>query len=395
MVFSGWLLKFISSNAELILTWHQGKQNTLLFQGKDGNLVRDKFVSLCRAQSCTSKPSHGQEQALSIDSGTSMPSKDVVSKSVQVCQDSLQNYSINCLSNCRCSCGVLAADVEGVKLDIAILQSRIELLSESKNELSHKEKDKEIDRLRGELMSEKRKSERLESELCLFVRERSVEIGKSNQLILSLENKITKLEEINDSLKSATKLSMRENVNVNQDREYPVDHKNDRLNTKLAFCVTEVQSNLDSSNVGTFDSSVNGYKESLPNVEPFHTELNNLKESDPLLHETVRKQNSIHTNQRNGSLVKQAYYSQMSNQCIPTRITSRKQPKRTYKNFNRSPEKYDSLSTAYYARNDASLQRRKQPRNHKSVSHGNQQLDQVFRAHTRRRDKVKYFRYYY
>ena len=107
-----------------------------------------------------------------------MPSKDAVSKSVQVCQDSLQNYSINYLSNCRCSCGVLAADVEGVKLDITILQSRIELLSESNNELSHKEKDKEIDRLRGELMSEKRKSERLESELCHFVRERSVEIEK-------------------------------------------------------------------------------------------------------------------------------------------------------------------------------------------------------------------------
>ena len=128
----GYSKKFISSNAELTLTWHQGKQNTLLFQGKDGNLVRDKFVSLCRAQSCTSKPSHGQEQALPIDSGTSMPSKDAVSKSVQVCQDSLQNYSINYLSNCRCSCGVLAADVEGVKLDITILQSRIELLSESK-----------------------------------------------------------------------------------------------------------------------------------------------------------------------------------------------------------------------------------------------------------------------
>ena len=255
---------------------------------------------------------------------------------------------------------------------------RIELLFKSDNELSHKEKDKEIDRLRGEHMSEKRKTERVESELCLFVRERSVEIEKSNQLILSLENKITKLEEINDSLKSATKFSMSENANVNQDRDYPVDHNNDRLNAKQAFCVTEVQSNLDSSNVRSFDSSVNENKESLPDV--------------PLMHETDRKQNSIYTNQRSGSLVKKAYHSQMSNQQrIPIRITSRKQPKKTYEKFNRSRKKYDSLSTVHYARNDASLQRRKQPRNHKSVSHGNQQLDQVFRAHTRRRDKVKFF----
>ena len=138
-------------------------------------------------------------------------------------------------------------------------------------------------------------------------------------------------------------------MNVNQHREYPVDYNNDRLNAKQAFCVTEVQSNLDCSNVGTFDSSVNENKESLPNVEPFHTELNNLKEFDPLLYETDRKQNSIHTNQRSGSLVKRAYYSQMSNQQrIPIRITSRKQPKRTHKKFNRSPEKYDSLSTTCY-----------------------------------------------
>ena len=104
-----------------------------------------------------------------------------------------------------------------------------------------------------------------------------------------------------------------------------MDHNNHRLIAKQAFCVTEVQSNLDSNNVGTFGSSVNKNKESLPNVEPFHTELNNLKESDPLLHETDRKQNSIHTNQRSGSLVKKVYYSQISNQQrIPMLKTFRK-----------------------------------------------------------------------
>ena len=272
----GYTKKFIGSNAELTLTWHQGKQNTLMFQGKDGNFIRDKLISLCRAQSCTSKLNHGQEQALSIDTG--IPTlKDVISKSVQVCQDSLQNYSINYSSNCRCACGVLAADVEVVKLDITILQSRMELLFKSNNGLSHEEKDKEIDHLRGELMSEKRNSEKLESELCLFERERSVEIEKSNQLILSLENRITKLEEINDSLKSATKLSMKEKVNVNQDREYPVDHNNDHLNAKQAFYVMETQSKLNSSNVEISDSLANGNRGSLPNVEPFHTELNNSK----------------------------------------------------------------------------------------------------------------------
>ena len=41
--------------------------------------------------------------------------------------------------------------------------------------------------------------------------------------------------------------------------------------------------------------------------------MNNSKEFDPLLHETEQKQNSIHTNQRSGSLVKKAHNSHTIN----------------------------------------------------------------------------------
>ncbi|CAB4035218.1 Hypothetical predicted protein [Paramuricea clavata] len=93
----------------------------------------------------------------------------------------------NYLSNCRCSCGVLTADVEGVKLDIITLPNRIDSIANANTEYSHK--DKEIDRLRSELSIEKARSEKLESELSLFVKERSLEIEKLNQTIVSLENK--------------------------------------------------------------------------------------------------------------------------------------------------------------------------------------------------------------
>ena len=118
---------------------------------------------------------------------------------------------------------------------------------------------------------------------------------------------------------------MKEKVNVNQDREYPVDHKNDQLNAKQAFYVMETQSKLNSSNVGIFDSLANGNRGSLPNVGPFHTELNNSKEFDrPLLHETEQKQNSIHTNQRSGSLVKKAHNSHTINPSLKViKITSK------------------------------------------------------------------------
>ena len=157
-------------------------------------------------QSCTSEQSRGQEQALSIASGTSLPFKDDVTK--------------------------------------------------------------------GPI--------RLESELCLFVRERSVEIVESNQSILFLEKKITKLEEINDLLKSAIKLGIQAKLMLIRIKIIQCALRIMIMQcNQQAFCVREMQTNLDNKKTGTFDSSMN------KNKEPFHTESNNsnLKESDPRLHE--------------------------------------------------------------------------------------------------------------
>ena len=106
----------------------------------------------------------------------------------QVCLDTMGDNR-NSLSNCacRCSCGVLAADVEGVKLDMTIPSNRIGSIAGANTEHSHK--DMEIDRLRIELSIERARSEKLESDLSLFVKERSLEIEKFNLTIVSLENK--------------------------------------------------------------------------------------------------------------------------------------------------------------------------------------------------------------
>ena len=61
--------RFTSSNAELLtLTWYSGKQNTLLFQGKDGNLIRDGCVIFCQTRDGVMKSSCKQVQALSKNS---------------------------------------------------------------------------------------------------------------------------------------------------------------------------------------------------------------------------------------------------------------------------------------------------------------------------------------
>ena len=106
----------------------------------------------------------------------------------QVCLDTMGDNP-NSLSNCACpcSCGALAADVEGVNLDMTIPSNRIGSIAGANAEHSHK--DMEIDRLRIELSIERARSEKLESDLSLFVKERSLEIEKLNLTIVSLENK--------------------------------------------------------------------------------------------------------------------------------------------------------------------------------------------------------------
>jgi hypothetical protein len=43
--------KFTSTNADLLLTWYKGKQNTLIFQGKDVDIVRDRCIFVCKQES--------------------------------------------------------------------------------------------------------------------------------------------------------------------------------------------------------------------------------------------------------------------------------------------------------------------------------------------------------
>ena len=43
--------KFTSSTFDITMTWYYGKQKTLLFQGKDGNELRETIIKACMAKS--------------------------------------------------------------------------------------------------------------------------------------------------------------------------------------------------------------------------------------------------------------------------------------------------------------------------------------------------------
>jgi hypothetical protein len=93
------------------------------------NSVRHGTVkSSCKQVQALSKNSELQRDLIaqnileSEPTSISRPANQVDAAS-QVCLDIIGDNS-SYLSNCRCSCGVLAADIKGVKLDITILSNR-------------------------------------------------------------------------------------------------------------------------------------------------------------------------------------------------------------------------------------------------------------------------------
>jgi hypothetical protein len=148
--------KCTSTNADLVLTWYKGKQNTLNFQGKDGDLVRDRCIYVCKQESHLKSKSQSLEcdetkhSQSTISNASSDP--NTVYKNVNTVTDTvglvkskldkqnsihhrlapvlINNFSqteqIAFSNNCGCSCRVLAAELEGVKLELVIMQTNFE-----------------------------------------------------------------------------------------------------------------------------------------------------------------------------------------------------------------------------------------------------------------------------
>jgi uncharacterized coiled-coil protein SlyX len=100
-------------------------------------------------------------------------------------------------SDCGCQCGVLTAELEGVKLDMVIMNKNIE--SKIVEAINAREKD-EIACLKKHLDNEREKCERLESDIAILVSGRNKEIFELNKTIVSLENKLKAAEVNNESI---------------------------------------------------------------------------------------------------------------------------------------------------------------------------------------------------
>ena len=111
---------FKSDNNRLTITWYRGKQSTLVFQGKDGPLLKEQLVNLFQRNEAQ-KPIDDADSLLS--NSTALQSGGQGRK-----QQVMAAGEGSGLDNCGCnglSCE-LFAEMEGIKLQLVILQKQVE-----------------------------------------------------------------------------------------------------------------------------------------------------------------------------------------------------------------------------------------------------------------------------
>ena len=186
--------QFKCSNGNVIINWHSKKQ-TLNFQGRDGPALKDKLMELIHkkprniaetqdANSLSSTEQSFQTSTLlqETDSGESNFQKSTDGESLLNGSEKRPNSEI-------------IADIEGLKLDLLILQKQVQ---ENTKLLSMKNIQKQDGSALGvELLDYKKKCEKLLSTIS----KKDNAINELEEKCLFLESRVLSLEQENDSLK--------------------------------------------------------------------------------------------------------------------------------------------------------------------------------------------------
>ena len=225
----------------------------MLFKGKDGALVRDRCILICKqvTQSMLKSqlPDDGQMNSNTSVCVSSNNLSDVHEKAATDCPPligTIQNQTVCRLSpdsvdghcqteiielnnnNCGCGCGIIAAELEGLKLELVILQKSFESkLDCFVTELAIERAN--VSQLKQELADEKTKNSRFESKLALLnnrIETGEVIIDQLGPLNTSINSKEACNSDINTQTKNADQelsnskdnsgqSSMSENVDLN------------------------------------------------------------------------------------------------------------------------------------------------------------------------------------
>ena len=232
----GYAKKFTGSNAEIKITWYPRKLNSLVFNGKDGLVLRDKCKYLCENQSQLHVASCFDSNCGGTDV---LPEHDVViTKSDQCTQTETKPAG--------CSSTVLdnrsAEMIDDLKLDVEIVQMQISAIQSFVNSSMQIPRDfdiiQETSRLKVDLNDVMEKSKRLELdlrdtnnkifEICSHCGNTNAIFGSglssndgNNDATLDLQNTITGAHSKYSNLSDQTNTSFFEQIHA-----YKAKHRN-------------------------------------------------------------------------------------------------------------------------------------------------------------------------
>ena len=198
--------QFKSTNKNLIINWYSKKQQTLCFQGRDGPTLKDRLVQLVQnmPEMTTNMPdSNTSTTAVQSENQTVLPStlsEDSYASGIRQAPADREGQESSTRER---SYSLVYADMEGLNLDLLILQKKVE---ENANLLSANIQKQEELMVATEGIDYKTRYEHL---LSTF-RKKEKEIEELEEKCLSFENRALSLEQENDSLRLALKIIVQE-----------------------------------------------------------------------------------------------------------------------------------------------------------------------------------------
>ena len=170
--------RFKSQSGQFQVTWYFKKRLTLLFEGALGEELAIRLKEMLNASR-----DNVAESALVAEG------KDGVSELEAVVPTSMHAENVSPTVTCSCSCREIQADMEGIKLDMVIMEKRIEA---KLNAIINKRGQEPIE-VRNEIMSQQgtfnydQTIRELESKIVALQKSSKKDLNDKEQIISSLK----------------------------------------------------------------------------------------------------------------------------------------------------------------------------------------------------------------
>ena len=370
----------------LTITWYPGKQNSLILHGKLSNDLSNILLTACQKKTNSSivEINAFPMSNNNIHNG-SLPITQLqngVNSSVMHDKNNSESSCVKSLCNiqCDCKCGLLAAELEGIKLGIVIMQRNIE----SNNIATNTVPENEFKRLEKELANEKEKSTQLEKDISILGRGRHAEISELNNIIISPQNKL----EANEALTNKPPTPRIDYTLINGAKEQLFSETKDHLSLSK-FSVNNYMINNDINQTKKQDQVS---QKQIPSTQ--------IRVKTPIYSKPAATSIPRRVTNTNKTKLKQNNY-----QPIPTRITARKQRKKAQR---KESQPVNGCRNVGYGRNggyssnefrdkEASYQICPETKtNDNSMSRcNNYTINRGFRQDVKKKERIKWFNNFY